>query len=371
MFSDLASEQRRRGWEVAALTSNRSCFNPERVYPAREDWDGIAIHRVFRPPLRQSRPIQRLANSGWMTAAWVAAARRLGPFDAVVVGSDPAFAPLVGPGFRRLWPKAALAHWCFDVYPEAIAAEGGGAATRALVPVAARLMGWAYRSYDALVDIGPRMGERLAAYRSGARQLTLTPWALAEGDGPPADPAVRHELFGAGQAGATLFRDHGARPRSPRAAGGGARLPAALGERHHLLLRLARKPARRAAGGGVGRRHQRPLRGVRRRGRAGRPPAGGRPEPHQLATRVGRRRGAVQVLRGAGGRPAGPLRGPRRLRDCALDRPARRRPGRGPGRHRRGGGGAPGCTTWRAPGPRWRPGRPTPERSTSATSRRP
>jgi colanic acid biosynthesis glycosyl transferase WcaI len=199
MFSDLATEQRRRGWEVVALTSNRSCFDPRRVYPPREDWGGVEIRRAFRPPLRQSRPIERLLNSGWMTAAWLAQAARLGPIDAAVVGSDPAFAPLIGPGLRRVWPRAALAHWCFDVYPEAIAAEGGNAAVRALVPIAARLMKRAYRSYDALVDIGPRMRERLAGYGSGARQATLTPWALAERPDdrdPPPDPRVRDELFG-------------------------------------------------------------------------------------------------------------------------------------------------------------------------------
>ncbi|HVV17009.1 MAG TPA: glycosyltransferase family 4 protein [Polyangia bacterium] len=196
MFSDLAIEQRRRGWDVVALTSNRSCFDPDRTYPAREDWEGGEIHRVFRPPLKQSRPIQRLLNSAWMTSAWLARAPGLGPFDAVVVGSDPAFAPLIGPGLRRLWPRSALAHWCFDLYPEAIAAEGGNGAVRALVPTAARLMNWAYRSYDALVDIGPRMGERLAAYVTGARQATLTPWALVDSVDPPADPETRRQLFG-------------------------------------------------------------------------------------------------------------------------------------------------------------------------------
>jgi glycosyltransferase involved in cell wall biosynthesis len=196
MFSDLAVEQRGRGWDVVALTSNRSCFDPDRAYPAREDWAGGEIHRVFRPPLKQSRPVQRLANSAWMTSGWLARAAKLGAFDAVVIGSDPAFAPLIGPGLRRLWPRAALVHWCFDLYPEAIAAEGGNAAVRALVPAAARLMKWAYASYDALVDIGPRMGERLAAYGTGARQATLTPWALAEQVGQPADFETRRQLFG-------------------------------------------------------------------------------------------------------------------------------------------------------------------------------
>jgi colanic acid biosynthesis glycosyl transferase WcaI len=196
IFSDLAVEQQRRGWEVTVVTSNRSCFDQARRFDPFEDWNGVQIHRVFRPPFTQSRPLQRLANSGWMTAAWLARIGELGPFDAIVVGSDPAFAPTMGRALRRLQPRAALVHWCFDLYPEAIAAEGGNAAVRALVPVAKRLMKWSYGAYDELVDIGPRMGERLAAYGTGVAQRTLVPWALVE---PPraavADPRLRAELF--------------------------------------------------------------------------------------------------------------------------------------------------------------------------------
>jgi colanic acid biosynthesis glycosyl transferase WcaI len=196
IFSDFAVEQQRRGWEVSVVTSNRSCFDPARTYPPFEDWNGIRIHRVFRPPWTQARPVQRLGNSGWMTAAWLAKIARLGAFDAVVVGSDPAFCASVGRGLRRLLPNAALVHWCFDVYPEAIAAEGGNAAVRALVPIAKQLMKWSYRAYDELCDIGPRMRERLAAYGPAA-QRTAVPWALAEPPGPAAaDPRVRAELYG-------------------------------------------------------------------------------------------------------------------------------------------------------------------------------
>jgi colanic acid biosynthesis glycosyl transferase WcaI len=196
IFSDFAVEQQRRDWQVCVVTSNRSCFDRGRRFEPFEDWNGVQIHRLFRPPLTQSRPLQRLANSGWMTAAWLARIGELGPFDAIVVGSDPAFAPTMGRALRLLQPRAALVHWCFDLYPEAIAAEGGSAAVRALVPVARRLMQWSYGAYDALVDIGPRMRERLAAYGTGVAQRTLVPWALAE---PPrvalADRRVRAELF--------------------------------------------------------------------------------------------------------------------------------------------------------------------------------
>jgi glycosyltransferase involved in cell wall biosynthesis len=212
-FSELGREQARRGWEVTALTSDRSWRDPAARYPSRERWEGVDIHRVFRPPWRQAQPLQRLGNSAWMIAAFVRRSRRLGPFDAIVIGSDPAFAPLAAPGLRAAFPDAALVHWCFDLYPEAIVAEGGGAAVRVMAPAARRLMARAYRSFDSLVDLGPCMRARLGAYGSGATQETLPPWALVEpGAVAPPDPATRAELFPRARLGllysGTLGRAH-------------------------------------------------------------------------------------------------------------------------------------------------------------------
>ncbi len=199
MFSDLAVEQQRRGWQVDVLTSNRLWRNPRAQLPARENWDGVGIHRVYRPPWDQARALQRLGNSAWMTAAWLMAARALGETgapDAIVIGSDPAFSPTLALGLRRAFPRAALVHWCFDLYPEAIAAEGSHGAAALLGPVARRLMRLAYGRYDQLVDIGPRMQERLRDYGAGAAQETLVPWALTEADHPaPIEADVRAALF--------------------------------------------------------------------------------------------------------------------------------------------------------------------------------
>src|SRR4029079_15803510 len=182
MFTDLAVEQTRRGWDVTVLTSNRLWRDPHAQLPRFERWNDVAIHRVVRHPWDQARPVERLGNSAWMLAAWLAKARTLGSFDAIVIGSDPAFSPLAPPVLRRLFPRAALVHWCFDLYPEAITAEKLG--QQHLETVARGLMRIASVAYDALVDIGPRMGERLADYGSPARQDTLVPWALAETDHP-------------------------------------------------------------------------------------------------------------------------------------------------------------------------------------------
>jgi colanic acid biosynthesis glycosyl transferase WcaI len=195
LYADLAEELHRRGWQVTVVTSNRLWRDSHVELPPREKWNGIQIHRVFRPPWDQARPIQRLANSGWLIGAWLMRTAGLPEFDAVVIGSDPAFAALLAPGLRLQRPRAAIVHWCFDLYPEILTAEGGRAVTL-LGPLARRLMGLAYRRFDALVDLGPRMRERLAKYDAGAHQETAVPWALTETDSPaPVDAGARAALF--------------------------------------------------------------------------------------------------------------------------------------------------------------------------------
>jgi hypothetical protein len=216
-FTDLAVEQTQRGWQVTALTSNRACRDPNQKYPPREKWHGIDIVRALRPPLRQDKPLQRLANAAWMGGAWLREASRIGSFDAVIVGSDPAFAATMLIPFRKIWPKARLAHWCFDLYPEAIEAEGISELIEPLVPIARRMMAAAYRRCDLLVDLGPCMRERLSHYQTNARRETLVPWALVEPESPPPpDPEVRRFLFKEARLGllysGTLGRAHEFQP---------------------------------------------------------------------------------------------------------------------------------------------------------------
>jgi colanic acid biosynthesis glycosyl transferase WcaI len=195
-FSELAAEQVKRGWEVIAVTSNRAWAAPTDAYEARERWQGVDIERVFRPAWSQARALPRLANSAYLLGAWAWHTRTLPPVDAIVVGSDPAFAALLAIPLKQMRPATPIFHWCFDLYPEAIEAEGLAPAQAALVPVARRLMAAAYRRCDVLVDIGSTMRRRLQGYASGARHETLVPWALIEPSRPAtADPVARAALF--------------------------------------------------------------------------------------------------------------------------------------------------------------------------------
>jgi colanic acid biosynthesis glycosyl transferase WcaI len=214
LFSDLALGLREKGWEVTALTSDRAWADPRATYAAREIWQGVAVERAHRPPWDQAKPLERLGNSAWMLGAWLARAASMKSFDAVVLGSDPAFAALLFVPLRSLWPRSVFAHWCYDLYPEAIVADGAGRAVRGVAAAARKLMKAAYKKCDAVVDLGPRMRERLSEYGGHAEHLTITPWALVEPDDAPSagDERVRKELFGDARVGllysGTLGRAH-------------------------------------------------------------------------------------------------------------------------------------------------------------------
>jgi colanic acid biosynthesis glycosyl transferase WcaI len=199
-FTDFCQGLAERGWQVEALPCNRGCRDESRTYPRTETWGGITIRRVWRPGLRQASKLGRLANSAWMVAAWCLHILRRGR-DAVphvvLVGTDPAFSIWVAWVVKRLRPGVRIAHWCYDLYPEAPIADGllreGSLAARFL----RRTVRAGYHACDLVADLGSCMQARLRSYELSARQATLPPWALSEPDEPAApDAEARRELFG-------------------------------------------------------------------------------------------------------------------------------------------------------------------------------
>lgn len=198
-FSQFCLDLNQRGWRVEALPCSRGCRDESVSYPLHEEWQGVTIRRVWRPPLRQASALGRMANALWMIAAWSRLAfrdRRRAP-DVVVIGTDPVLSVLVAAVVRLFRPRIRLAHWCFDLYPEAPIAAGMLAPRGWPARLLRRLLRKAYGSCDLIADLGACMRGRLEGYGHRGRKVTLVPWALSEPDETePPDPAVRRELFG-------------------------------------------------------------------------------------------------------------------------------------------------------------------------------
>jgi len=203
-LSDLAEGLAIRGWEVTAMPCNRGCRDEALTYPRREQWRGIAIRRVWRPAFAQSSNRGRLLNAAWMCATWswaaVSSPRRTN--EVLIVGTDPILSVLTALPWRFFRTGTRVAHWCFDLYPEAALADGLLTEASVVVRLLKRLLAAAYRRCGLIADLGPCMRERLARYGSPARPVTLTPWALVEPPAPVvADPETRRELFGEARLG--------------------------------------------------------------------------------------------------------------------------------------------------------------------------
>ena len=202
-FTELCTGLAARGWRVWASSSNRACRDDGRTYSRRTIWNGVEFRRVWRPDLRQASSVGRLGNALWMIGAWslLALNRSVQP-DVLIVGTDPVLSPLVSAVWRILRPRVRLVHWCFDLYPEAAIADGILARNSLAARLFTHLMGYAYRRFDLIVDIGSCMRERLVRYGSAAAADTIVPWALVEPDGPsPIPPAERREIFGEAKLG--------------------------------------------------------------------------------------------------------------------------------------------------------------------------
>ncbi len=219
MFTELGVGLARRGWEVEAAPCNRSRHDPARKFPPRETYEGVRIRRMWRPGFfSQSSPVGRLLNSCWMIAAWGLLAlrgRRHRP-DAVLIGSDPLFGVAAAWLYRKFVPGVRIAHWCFDLHPEAAVAEGIAREGSWKVRAARWAAGKAYACCDLIADLGPCMRERLERYGHECLKVTLPPWALQEPHAPAVpDPDARRRLFGGARL-AVLYSGHLGRAHSFR-----------------------------------------------------------------------------------------------------------------------------------------------------------
>jgi glycosyltransferase involved in cell wall biosynthesis len=198
-FSDLAESLARAGWNVEVLPSNRGCRNPADTYPPRERWRGVNITRVWRPRLSQSSSLGRIVNAAWMIAAWsrIALRPRAARPDVVLVGTDPVLSVLVALPLKWLRPEIKIAHWAFDLYPEAAIADGLVNPSGKMVRALNALLRRAYGNCDLIADLGLCMRGRLEPYGSTAARQTIVPWALAEESAPLAPELdLRRRLFG-------------------------------------------------------------------------------------------------------------------------------------------------------------------------------
>jgi colanic acid biosynthesis glycosyl transferase WcaI len=176
IVSDLAFHLAAEGHEVHAVASRTA-----REEPREEQVRGVRIHRVADAATGPHSLVQRAAAYlAYFAGARRAARRLVGAGDICVVKTDP---PMLSSALGAIVKKrgAALVVWLQDVFPEIAREYGvpgmGRTLGRAIVAVRNRSLARA----DAVVAIGERMAERVAAaVHAPARLAVIHNWADGE-----------------------------------------------------------------------------------------------------------------------------------------------------------------------------------------------
>lgn len=196
-FKDLCEGLSDRHWQVSVFTSNRYCRKKGAISPTAETINGVNIKRCWRPAFNQSKNFGRLANSFLINSSWLIKTIFSPKPDFFIIGTDPQFSQFLFPFLKLISPKSKIVHWCFDLYPEAVAANTNNLLLHKLCNFSKPIFRFLYGFVDIMVDIGECMKNRLNQYQHKAIQSTLVPWALVESEKlVEADISKRKELFG-------------------------------------------------------------------------------------------------------------------------------------------------------------------------------
>ena len=188
----------KKDWKVEAMPCNRGCRDETQKFPKKGNWNGIRIRRIWRPRFSQKHSISRILNSIWMTCAWsIMAFRKKHVPDILLIGTEPILSVIIALFWKIFRPQVQIVHWCFDLYPEAAVADGIIKQNSFALKIVKYLMYRGYRVCDLIVDIGSCMHTKLKTYKSTARTITLTPWALSEPENAlEVDRSEREAIFG-------------------------------------------------------------------------------------------------------------------------------------------------------------------------------
>ncbi len=172
LFSDIAEDVATGRQSVTAMPSVRSCHDGEAAYAKHEVWNGVEIHRVWRPDWKQSSNKGRIGNTLFMLLGWTWRAiwTRRAKNETVVIGTDPPLSVLVAIPWRLFRPMGSD----HSLVPRSLPTRSRGrrifSADSWLVKGLNVLMRFAYARCDVIADLGPCMRNELRAASGEKRE---------------------------------------------------------------------------------------------------------------------------------------------------------------------------------------------------------
>jgi glycosyltransferase involved in cell wall biosynthesis len=122
-LTDLALELVERGHEVTVITSRRAYDNPKKIFPKKETWRGIRVHRLFSTGFGKRAKWRRATDFASFLCSCCWRLLWLPRQDLVVAMTSPPLISFIGACFSRLrgW---RFCYWVMDLNPDEALAAG-------------------------------------------------------------------------------------------------------------------------------------------------------------------------------------------------------------------------------------------------------
>ncbi|RUL88460.1 glycosyltransferase family 4 protein [Tautonia sociabilis] len=161
-LTDLAESLADRGYECHVLCA-RGRYEPgAEPPPARDERNGVTIHRVRATSLGRGSVLKRMTDYLSFYVGAILTALTLPRFDVVVTLTTPPLIGLVGTLLRRLRGSCQV-YWSMDLHPDASLALGQMSRRNPVVALLSWLSDAIYRRSDRVVVLGPYMADRIRA----------------------------------------------------------------------------------------------------------------------------------------------------------------------------------------------------------------
>ena len=180
-LTELAAALKERGHEVTVVSSRRAYEHPETLFPAREQWRGVNIIRVFSTRFGKKSKLRRALDFASFLFFCCGRLLFLPRHDVVVALTTPPLISFIGAWRAKLW-RAKFCYWVMDFNPDEAIAAGWLRADSFAAKFLERLSRFSLHRADKIVALDRFMRDRIVAKHIAAEKVAVIPPWSQDGD---------------------------------------------------------------------------------------------------------------------------------------------------------------------------------------------
>jgi colanic acid biosynthesis glycosyl transferase WcaI len=179
-LTELAVRLVERGHQVIVVTSRRGYDQPEILFPKRETWRGVEIHRVGSTGFGKTARWRRAADFASFNLACCLRLVRLPRPDAVVALTSPPLISFIGAWLAKL-RGARFYYWVMDFNPDEAIAAGWLRPGSVTAKVLERMSRFSLQQATKVIVLDRFMGDRVTAKGIAPGKVAVIPmWSHDE-----------------------------------------------------------------------------------------------------------------------------------------------------------------------------------------------